>query len=244
MSALIWDSKSQAWQEPDTVPLAWDGEACVETTGYAHNGSEWEEVWSSVRIPDDYQEVAYLESTGKQRINTNMLLNATNDSVVIRYAFTGNPSSNFIWGSGNSANSYGNKTAIKSLNSKIYHTYNDGGSTGSILIPYDTDWHLAEFNFASNKMIVDDNINKMEGKSVCTSSTYKVHLFCYYAAVCEYIYGYAKISQYFVVRSGNRIIDLVPCYRKSDKVAGMYDMVSGNFLTNSGTGTFIVGEKV
>ena len=34
------------------------------------------------------------------------------------------------------------------------------------------------------------------------------------------------------------IYDLVPCYRKSDNVIGMYDTVNNQFYTNSWTGTF------
>lgn len=40
------------------------------------------------------------------------------------------------------------------------------------------------------------------------------------------------------------LFDLIPCYRKSDKVAGMYDLVSNTFFTNQGTGEFIVGGDV
>ena len=40
------------------------------------------------------------------------------------------------------------------------------------------------------------------------------------------------------------IRDFVPCYRKSDNVAGMYDFVSQTFFINSGTGTFVVGPNV
>lgn len=35
------------------------------------------------------------------------------------------------------------------------------------------------------------------------------------------------------------ICDLVPCYRKSDKEPGMYDLISKKFLTNVGTGKFV-----
>lgn len=47
-----------------------------------------------------------------------------------------------------------------------------------------------------------------------------------------------------VTQSGSKIIDCIPCYRKNDNVAGMYDKVSNTFLTNSGTGSFTVGADV
>jgi hypothetical protein len=37
---------------------------------------------------------------------------------------------------------------------------------------------------------------------------------------------------------------LIPCYRKADNVAGMYDLFSGEFYTNAGTGEFIIGPDV
>lgn len=40
------------------------------------------------------------------------------------------------------------------------------------------------------------------------------------------------------------IADFIPCYRKEDEVAGMYDIVEGKFYTNAGTGEFIVGPEI
>lgn len=39
-------------------------------------------------------------------------------------------------------------------------------------------------------------------------------------------------------------LKLVPCYRKSDNEIGMYDMFSGNFYTNAGTGKFSKGNDI
>ena len=38
--------------------------------------------------------------------------------------------------------------------------------------------------------------------------------------------------------------EFIPCYRKSDNIIGMYDLVNGKFYTNSGTEEFIKGEAV
>ncbi len=40
------------------------------------------------------------------------------------------------------------------------------------------------------------------------------------------------------------IRDLIPCYRKSDNVIGMYDIINDVFYTNSGIGTFTKGPNV
>lgn len=38
--------------------------------------------------------------------------------------------------------------------------------------------------------------------------------------------------------------ELIPCYRKADNVAGMYDILNDVFYTNRGSGTFVVGSNI
>ena len=54
----------------------------------------------------------------------------------------------------------------------------------------------------------------------------------------------AKIYSFYAEANGVSIISLIPCYRKSDGVIGMYDTVSGAFFTNAGTGAFTKGADV
>lgn len=42
----------------------------------------------------------------------------------------------------------------------------------------------------------------------------------------------------------NTVAHFLPCYRKADMVAGMYDIVEGKFHTNQGEGEFIVGPDI
>ena len=59
-------------------------------------------------------------------------------------------------------------------------------------------------------------------------------------------YGGARQIHYFKYfdKEGNRICDLVPCYRKSDGVIGMYDIAAQKFFTNVGGGYFTKGADV
>ena len=45
-------------------------------------------------------------------------------------------------------------------------------------------------------------------------------------------------------KQGVLTLNLVPCYRVSDGVIGLYDTVSETFFTNAGTGTFSKGSDV
>ena len=44
------------------------------------------------------------------------------------------------------------------------------------------------------------------------------------------------------VENGTSMLDLVPALRKADSVVGMYDLVSGSFLTDANGGSFGYGE--
>lgn len=43
--------------------------------------------------------------------------------------------------------------------------------------------------------------------------------------------------------NGSLMVDLVPCYRRSDGVIGLYDKVNDIFYTNKGTGEFLKGAN-
>ena len=43
---------------------------------------------------------------------------------------------------------------------------------------------------------------------------------------------------------GVKVRDYIPCYRKSDSVIGLYDLVSKTFYTNQGSGTFTKGGDI
>ena len=54
----------------------------------------------------------------------------------------------------------------------------------------------------------------------------------------------ADIYDFRITSPSGAVMHLIPCYRKSDSVIGMFDTVSGSFFTNAGTGTFTKGADV
>lgn len=57
--------------------------------------------------------------------------------------------------------------------------------------------------------------------------------------------GVRKVGTFKYYDKNNTLVcSLIPCYRKSDNVVGMYDVVRGIFLTNAGTGSFTAGPRV
>lgn len=53
-----------------------------------------------------------------------------------------------------------------------------------------------------------------------------------------------KIYGFSMTYNGAPLLELVPCYRKSDNVIGFYDKVGNTFYTNTGSGTFTKGSDV
>ena len=55
--------------------------------------------------------------------------------------------------------------------------------------------------------------------------------------------GYTSGKVYYckITVDGTLVRSFVPCYRKSDNVAGLYDLVNNVFYTNAGSGVFAVG---
>jgi len=53
-----------------------------------------------------------------------------------------------------------------------------------------------------------------------------------------------QIYKYKITSNGSAYLNLIPCYRISDSVIGMYDTVNGVFYNNQGTGSFTKGADV
>lgn len=197
-----------------------------------------------VRIPTEYQEVEYLESTGTQYIKTNIesrfsieyesdiMFTAAQDSYSVgcidsnhRICGNGFYRSYFQIGYGNNYRDvnvgglnentlYRLKTVLTPGEQKVYV---NGVLKGTESIPKPS-VILTEKHIAIFGRLKDDNEFGQECKARLYSLT---------------------------VSDGDLILgNFIPCYRKSDNEPGMYDTVTKQFFTNAGTGTFIVGNDV
>lgn len=53
-----------------------------------------------------------------------------------------------------------------------------------------------------------------------------------------------RLYYFYFNQDGTDVFNMVPCYRKSDGEVGMYDLASGTFFTNAGSGAFTKGGNV
>lgn len=196
------------------------------------------------RLPDEYQEVEYVQSTGTQYINTGIVPNSST-RMVIDVAFNDiNTRARNGWGSSASAESFffgvlgDNNYFLASVSSNYTYTYSN--------IKKDTNRHSFDI---SNSAIKIDGISCGTGNIGNTAtSTQTLYLFALHTEYQEnnlYYQGAAeKIYSCQIYESNVLVRDFVPCYRKSDNEIGLYDLVNGVFYTNQGTGTFLKSSYV
>ena len=192
-----------------------------------------------VRLPAEYQEVEYLESTGTQVINTGLYMDQ--DSAIELKTVINKIGDSRYYG------------AAQAYNIRSFECYYYNGNL--------------EFNFVSVKnisldsvpngsigIITCDNTNatlsydgEVLTKSISGSSIFETPTtLCLFALNRPNGYDFGKVKIYYaIIKKSNVLVrNLVPCYRKSDDEPGMYDLVSKTFYTNQGTGEFLVGPDV
>lgn len=182
-------------------------------------------------LPAEYQEVEYLESTGTQYIDTNLLYVA-DDRIEVDVAPVVITLDRVVFGSYTSA-AY---VELGILRSKFRF---DISSTATTPITGNVRY----------KVVKDGATWTVDGNTITTGgsnkdTTYPIYLFgrCFNGTADKM--SSIKVYSYKHIRNSVTIADYIPCYRKSDGVAGMYDVVNGVFYTNDGTGEFTVGPDI
>lgn len=189
------------------------------------------------RLPAGYTELAYLESTGTQYIDTGYIPTGTNNDIYADVTFLGYKDST-QWAAWFSA--------YTGENNRTYRIVRNGNNTTNVLL-YNgakASGGGVSYTFAANNRykisLYHDytyNINGTTGNLNSTSGTANT------ASMKVFGTGKAllRFHSFKLVKNGNTAIDLVPAMRDSDNVVGMYDLVSNTFLTNAGSGTFNYG---
>ena len=188
---------------------------------------------TSARLPAEYQEVEYLESTGTQYIDTGYPIVSNQFTVVAKLTSLATPYMGVIDNMGGFHRVY---TAESSSAVLIYL-----GSSKTFSGSNTYDKHTYILNDALGVALDDSGFYATTG----TRSIYSLWIFGRNGVNVTPTYGKAIVySCEIQTISGNKLIDFVPAVRKTDSVAGMYDLVNATFKTNAGTGTFTVGPDV
>ena len=204
---------------------------------------------TNVRLPAEYQEVEYLENTSEGAyINTGAVPSLSGTKFHIKYQML---SGSYLFGCGRNprlacvmrpysiqfyigsdgAPSIVNYT-LAGIFSKVvaFSGYLTGSETGRYL-----------------DITVDGTTSRFIPPDGAISGSFSDSL-PFYLFAWQYgdtlRTGRGRIWGFSLETGGNLVRDMVPCYRKADNVPGFYDLVSGSFSTNAGTGSFVTGADV
>ena len=217
-----------------------------EGSGQFIAGSEIAETPAPV-LSDEYESVDFIESDGTAFINTGFST-SSDTSIEIECETKSDPASTenvgaFLFGSAPAWNGNGQEMYIYGGDV----TFGYGAESVMQRVP------AAPLSGSRIKAIVDKNKASVyvngnleyvlygTPKSFMSGSNLTI---CGLARTGVSYVGTLKIYR-VVVRNGNVfVMNAVPARRKSDDAVGMYDMVSGEFFTSSGSGQFTAPESV
>ena len=193
-------------------------------------------------VPDEYKQVKYIESTGTEYIYTgfkptgNLKVEGKLYTEVLdtEMAIVGSVSN----------------TAVEIGYSSTHNRFFVYSSSSAAIIPTSSIYNtILEFTAKVNttsptKELILHNIDGGLTNSVTTANSdfknVQLQIFRFNAG--RYFIG----RLYELKLYDNDVLSrhFIPCYRKSDKVIGLYDLVNDKFYTNDGTGGFLTDENI
>lgn len=192
-------------------------------------------IFSTARLPKEYQEVEYIQSSGAQYIDSGVL-SKSDIKVSMRAALTSLSGAHNLFGALES----GQRLFVQYENGLLF-AYGAWNSTNANIqqnVFYD---FVADFSAGRQSLTVDGATVYTGTSNTQISLTKTVYLAALNLAGTADIFASAKIASCQIYDNNVLIRDFVPCYRKSDGAIGLYDLVNGSFYANAGGGTFTKG---
>lgn len=201
-----------------------------------------EQDYDDVTLPSEYQRVEYIESTGSQYIDLPFGFDPTDEICSVLQLPTSTNSENWlvtetIWNTDNNRFSFGGIQG-----SSFGVGYGNVPTNGTIMhYPYANDGQFHKHTYKDYLFAIKELGTYLGGVNRIPfgSTTSNLRLF----------YGYnsntaGKIRYYIHTKADGTGVALYACYRKSDSIIGMYDVVNNIFYTNTGSGTFEKGADI
>lgn len=185
------------------------------------------------RLPSGYTELAYIQSSGTQYIDTGFKPN-NNTRVVMELLYTGSESISNEFGAWNSSNN-ASFICLTTGKNNLYPFY---GNTSKQVSANRTVRHTVD---------MDKNVVKMNGTTMITFNQmsfqciYPMFLCCFNNAGVTTNMTSMRIYSCQIYDNDALVRDFVPCINASGKV-GLYDLVGKQFYGNAGTGVFTGSE--
>lgn len=199
-------------------------------------------------LPAEYQKVEYIQPKAIGAFIRTDVLFGEDTKTTIEFEFEENPSTDYSFVSGvlfGNTDQYAISKVYGSNTECYARSFYHPNSTMAYVRTSIVGKHLAVLH---NDYVILDGEKSENFGNAPTADIYGYDLLlfaCFQISTNKIInFSLCKISSVQIEQGGVLVRDLIPCYRKSDNVAGMYDIVEGKFYTNAGTGEFIVGPEI
>ena len=219
-----------------------DGKTSIDQCTMHCNAGTW---------TGEYEQLDYLESSGTQYIDTGHVVNTSNLSADFEISSGVNVSGNIGHFGGNQDALNGHAANFKDNAFGLWVAFaKDGNSTGSktkVGGPFNAGVRkLVHYGFDGNQRTLSvDGTSKTEGfqGSIISQNTYRLFSNgCLGGCNDKMLEG--RMHWFKLYEDGILIFDFIPVRRTTDNAIGMYDRVSGQLFTNSGTGEFAAGPVI
>ena len=199
-------------------------------------------------LPLEYQQVEYLENSGTQRIDVG-LVPTNSTSIDITYqSMQPTGASQYIAGSRVNAGAI-LEYIINGSSSSTYWDVRLGGVTTTLTNISRMSEKIRSYLQLNNGVGIWTLTRVTAGttytktiSSAKVNATANLFLFAY-NNIDANTHVNLRIYTCKIYEKDVLVRNYVPCYRKVDNVAGLYDLVTNEFYTNAGTGNFAIGAN-
>ena len=202
------------------------------------------------RIPSDYQEVEWIKpSASGAYINTGVLQGG-GVGVKTRILYGGVGTSYYFGAILGGLRGIGFEVG-RNVDKGVASIYCSSGKmeVSAAIIGYNTWYVVAENYLGDGKLTIDGD--DYTGTAVFGAASNKEIVLCGLNINGTVRTSVSSIGETLLTDAAETTRDLVPCYRKSDNVVGMYDLAGSicpltdsPFYTNAGSSSFLVGPDV
>ena len=199
--------------------------------------------WQLKKLPSEYQSLEYIESNGTQWIDTgikgksSIKIDTTlaNKDLTISTHFMGSRESYMVNGIGISKQYDATLLSTRfAFGTEVYDIQDSSGSINTEEINH----YVLDKNGAYVNDTLMSNVN-----SSSFESNYNIYVFTANdGGNAHQQKSSIRLYQLKLYDNNTIVREFIPCYRISDNIIGLYDIVNNAFYTNQGTGTFIKGD--
>lgn len=190
---------------------------------------------SPLALPAGFTKLEYIQSSGKQWIDTGFKPNQDTRVVMNCYVISFNSRDMFIFGARVSAGNTAFYIAADDTNTKWFISY---GNDVQNPVGTCTGHHSIDMN--KNSVSIDDAITTLSASTFQSASN--LLLFATNTAgSADSQRGTMNLYSCQIYDNGTLVRDFVPCINGSGEV-GLYDLVGKQFYGNAGTGVFTGSE--